>query len=321
MTLFSTRPLIGLVSLALLTGGATSAHSQDYAASVAGFNLSSAAPYNNPNAVLGQPTTLINSLGRFGEVSGTYHASMVYPAYNVNPAGSPPSSSDLITSLGSVANSSTNFLTVKLAAPITHSDSHWYGDDFIVYGNAQFFGKNFDSVTPTTDMSQYIIGGDYGIYQNGTPSIRVSADGINFVSLATTQTFFPENPYAWAGITSDNASGFGALNDFTKPVDPSLKVDDFFGQSVAFADNSLYRGSAGGQAFSLAGSGLSSIQYIQFTGTGNIDAVAGVSDAPAANPVPEASSALSLGVLALLGAGVLAARRGRKTAVPTGGSQ
>lgn len=321
MTQFSIQPFAGLLSVSLLAFGASAAHSQDYAASVTDSNLTSAAPYNNPNAVLGQPTTLINSLGSFGEVSGTYHASMVYPAYNVNPAGSLPSSSDLITSLGSAANSSTNFLTVKLAAPITHSDSHWYGDDFIVYGNAQFFGKNFDSVTPTTDMSQYIIGGDYGIYQNGTPTISVSADGIHFTLLQTSQTFFPENPYSWAGISAADSSGFGALNDFTKPVDPTLKVGDFVGQSVAFADNSLYRGSAGGQAFSLAGSGLSSIQYIQFTGVGNIDAVAGVSDAPAVNPVPEASSAISLGVLALLGAGVLAVRRGRKAAILTGGNQ
>jgi len=321
MTSFSTKPALGLLSLALLGGIATAAHSQDYATSVVRASLSSTAPYNNPNAVLGQPTTLINDPGVFGDVPGIYHASIVLPAFNVNPAGSPPSSNDLITSLGSSANSSQNSLIVKLAAPITHSDSHWYGDDFIVYGNAQFFGKNFDSVTPTTDMSQYIIGGDYGIYQNGTPTISVSADGIHFTLLQTSQTFFPENPYSWAGISAADSSGFGALNDFTKPVDPTLKVGDFVGQSVAFADNSLYRGSAGGQAFSLAGSGLSSIQYIQFTGVGNIDAVAGVSDAPAVNPVPEASSAISLGVLALLGAGVLAARRGRKAVILTGGNQ
>ena len=314
MTSFSTKPALGLLSLALLGGIATAAHSQDYATSVVSANLSSTAPYNNPNAVLGQPTTLINDPGVFGDVPGIYHASIVLPAFNVNPAGSPPSSSDLITSLGSSANSSQNSLIVKLAAPITHSDSHWYGDDFIVYGNATFSGANAStgdySVTPTTDMSQYLIDG-YGIYQNGTPTVSVSADGIHFTQLQTSQTFFPENPYSWSGISAADPSGFGAPNDFTKPVNPTVTASEFVGQSVTYADNTLYGGSAGGQAFSLAGSGLSSIQYIQFTGFGNIDAVAGVSDATAA--VPETSSAVSFGLLALLGAGLLTVRRSRKS--------
>ena len=105
-------------------------------------------------------------------------------------------------------------------------------------------------------MSPYVID-TYGTYQNGAPPVSVSADGIHFTQLQTSQTFFPENPYSWAGISASDPSGFGALNDFTKPVDPSLTAADFVGRSVAFADNSLYSGSAGGQAFSLAGSGLS----------------------------------------------------------------
>ncbi len=199
-----------------------------------------------------------------------------------------------------------------MAAPITHSDSHWYGDDFIVYGNALFSGANAATgdytVTPTTDMSQYVID-QYGIFQNGTPTVSVSADGINFTQLSTTQTFFPENPYSWAGISASDPTGWGTLNDFTKPVDPTLSTSAFVGQTVAYADNTLYNGSAGGQAFSLAGTGLSTINYIEFTGYGNIDAVTGVSDAPAA--VPEASSVISLGLL--IGFGVIALRR-KKTA-------
>ena len=311
---FPTRPILGRLSFctlpfALLVGGATAVHSQDYAASVVSSNLSSAAPYNDPTAVLGQPTTLINDPGQYGDVPGIYHASMVFPAFNTTTSG------DLITSLGSSADSATNSLIVKMAAPITHSDSHWYGDDFIVYGNATFSGANATTgdynVTPTTDMSQYIID-NYGIYQDGTPTVSVSADGIHFTQLQTSQTFFPENPYSWAELSAADPSGFGAMNDFTKPVNPGIAASEFIGQSVAFADNSLYNGSAGGQAFSLAGSGLSSIQYVEFTGFGNIDAVVGVSDAPAA--VPEASSAVSLGVLAVLGLGAMAVRRSRKPA-------
>ena len=292
------RPALGLITLAFGLGGATAAHCQNYAASVvSASNLGTNSSYNNPAAALGQPTTLSF------DGTDTFHSSIVYPAYGTTPDGS--------NTLVSLGHSGLGTVTVKLAAPITHSDSHWYGDDFIVYGNAQFFSTDFATITPTTDMSQTIIGGDYGIYQNGTPTVSVSADGINFTTLTTTQTFFPENPYAWTGITADNLSGWGALNDFTKPVDPSLTVSDFVGQSAAYDDNALYNGSAGGQAFSLAGSGLSSIQYIEFSGVGNIDGVAGVSDAPAA--VPEASTVVSLGLL-LLGLGAVAVRR-RKTAV------
>ena len=318
MTHFSTRPALGLLSfctlpLAMIIAGATAARSQDYAASVISSNLSSAAPYNDPNAVLGQPTTLINDPGQYGDVPGIYHASMVFPAFNTTTGG------DLITSLGSSADSSTNSLIVELAAPVTHSDSHWYGDDFIVYGNATFSGADATtgdySVTPTTDMSQYIID-NLGIYQNGTPTVSVSADGIHFTQLQTSQTFFPDNPYSWAGLSASDPSGFGALNDFTKPVNPDVTASEFVGQSVAYADNTLYDGSAGGQAFSLAGSGLSSIQYIQFKGFGNIDAVVGVSDNPAA--VPEASSAVSLSLLAALSLGVLAVPRSRRPAAQKG---
>ena len=309
MTSRTTRPAFGLLSLALLAGGATAAHSQDYAASVVSYaDLNTTQPdLNDPNAVLGQPTTLIEDPGTF-DVAGEYHASLVDPAYYTTPSGG-----NAIAGLGSDGMGT---LTVQLAAPITHSDSHWYGDDFIVYGNATFSGADATTgsydVTPTTNMNNYILD-HYGIYQNGTPTVSVSADGVHFTQLATSQIFFPENPYAWAGNSESDPSGWGALNDFTKPVDPTLTAAAFIGQSVSYADNTLYGGSAGGQAFSLTGSGLSTIDYIRFTGIGNIDAVAGVSDSPAA--VPEASSVVSLGLLLILGLGLGTTRLRRKSAI------
>ncbi len=300
MTLTSARPALGLLTLEFLLGGATAAHSQDYAASIVNSNLTSPDPYNNPNAVLGQPTTLFNDT--VDPVTGIYHASMVAPPFNTD---SNPND-DLIASLGN-ANTGPGSLVVKMASPITHSDSHWYGDDFIVYGVASFSDQNYDFVTPTTDMSQFVIAdqGPYTLFQNGAPTVSVSADGIHFTQLSTSQVLLPTNPYSWEGISASDPSGWGALNDFTKPVDPSLTVSNFVGQTVAYADDTLYNGSAGGQAFSLAGSGLSTINYIEFTGFGSIDGVAGVSTNPAA--VPEASSVVSLGLL--LGLGVLAVRR------------
>lgn len=304
MTLTFARPALGLLTLAFLLGGATAAHSQDYAASVVSSNLTSAAPYNNPNAVLGQPTTLFNDT--VDTVPGIYHASMVTPPFNTD--SSP--SDDLIASLGNTGTGPGS-LVVRMASPITHSDSHWYGEDFIVYGVAAFSNANYDSVTPTTDMSQFVIAdhGPYTLFQNGAPTVSVSADGINFTPLTTTQTFLPTNAYSWAGISASDPSGWGALNDFTKPVNPDLTVSDFIGENVAYADNTLYGGAAGGQAYSLAGSGLSTINYIEFSGFGSIDGVAGVSNNPAA--VPEASSVVSFGLL--LGLGLVAVRRSRKS--------
>ena len=303
MTLTSAHPALGLLTLAFLLGGATAAHSQNYAASVVGTPVLSGNAYlSDPNAVLGQPTTLYEAPASSG-FAGEYHASLVSPPYYTTPSGV-----NALAGFGGPDAGTPGSLVVKMADPITHSDSHWYGDDFIVYGNALFSGANATTgdytVTPTTDMSQYVID-QYGIYQNGTPTVSVSADGINFTQLTTTQTFFPENPYSWAGISASDPTGWGALNDFTRPVDPTLSTSAFVGQSVAFADNALYDGAAGGQAFSLAGSGLSTINYIEFTGYGNIDGVVGVSDVPAA--VPEASSVVSLGLL--LGFGVILLRR------------
>jgi len=212
-------------------------------------------------------------------------------------------------------------VTVKFTTPIVHSDQHWYGDDFIVFGNSFF--PSSTGVTPTTDMANTLINGSGGIFQNGTPLISVSADGISFVTLAAS-TWYPTNPYTWAGISASNPSGWNdsQLMDFTRPVNPAVSPGAFAGVSVANAANSLYNGSAGGAAFSLAGvtdgngQPLNSIQYIRFTGDGsgganNIDAVSRVGfalPAPTATPEPAATAMILIG---LAGVGVLRRRQVR----------
>ncbi len=295
--ILSARPALGLLSFTLLVGGATAAHSQEFATSVYSYSdLSTNPAYSNPAAALGQPTTLAAAGGQ------TYHDSMVYSAYGKNPDGS--------NTLAQLNPNGQGSLIVAFNDPITHSASHWYGDDFIVYNNNFFIGSS--GITPTTDMNGVTLtGGLFGTL----PTVSVSNDGINFVTLKSPDpVFYPENPYQWVGISAQNPSGWndGSLQDFSKPVDPALTASAFAGQTVAYAADTLYNGSAGGTAFSLAGTPFADtgIKYIEFTGTGTIDGVSRVADAPAA--VPEASTSLSFGALCALG-GLLAARRTRKS--------
>lgn len=299
MTLITARPALGLLTATLLIGSTTAAHSQQFASSVSAYsNLNTDPSYSNPNAALGQPTTLAND--GYGDL---YHDSMVVSAFGTDPQGN-----NLLVSLG---NTGAGSLTVKFdQAPITHSDSHWFGDDFIVYSNQFFIADQYANTN--SDMTQIHLtdGSTFGTL----PTVSVSSDDINFVTLSPADSIlFPENPYKWVGISAQNPSGWddSSLQDFAKPVDPSLTAADFAGQSVADAANMLYNGSAGGTAFSLANTPFttSGIQYIRFTGSGTVDGVSRVEDNPAA--VPEASSVVSFGLL--LGLGVIALRR-KKTA-------
>ena len=289
----NTHLRLALIFLAMLTTLGP-AHAQNYADAVVNYSGLDDPPYDNPNAVLGQPTTLVDG------GSGTYHASMVYAPYNTDPQGN-----DLIAATGTGG-----YVTIRFDAPIVHSDQHWYGDDFILFGNPFFSGSVLAG--PATDMTQDIIAPNAALYQNGVPSVSVSADGTDgsFVPVSRQGIFYPTNPYTWAGITPQNPSGWddAHLNDFTKPVNPALKRSDFGSKSVAYAANTLYDGSAGGAAYSLAGvldnAGLplTSVQYIRFTGTGGssvVDAVSRVSNAPLSAPEPAPLLIFTLGALGL----------------------
>ena len=306
MTTFSTlKPALGLLSLTALFSLTPGAHAQQFASSVAGYsNLSTTGLFSNPAAALGQPTTVADDT--FHDL---YHDSAANPAYGVDTNGN-----NLLVSLDGSGQGS---LTVKFDnAPIVHSDQHWFGQDFIVYGNSFFTGINYSNgqgyVTPDsdpTDMTQYHV--TDGTVTGTLPTVSVSANGTDFVTLTSPDSIlFPENPYKWVGISAQNPTGWddtpGHLQDFSKPVDPTLTAADFAGKSIADVANTVYNGSAGGFSFSLAGTPFETtgISYVRFTGAGTVDGVSRVSDAPQAAPVPEASTALILavGLLAMGGA-------------------
>lgn len=297
------KPLLAPAFLALLVGIAPAAHSQQFASSVAASSGLSTNPlYSDPKAALGQPTTLASD----GFDPTPYHDSLAYSAYGSDLAGN-----NLLVSLG---NAGLGSLTVKFdQTPITHSDAHWFGEDFIVFSNQFFVAQDY--VTPATDMSKFTLA-DGSVF-GSLPTVSVSSDGVNFVTLTPADSLlFPENPYKWVGISAQNPSGYddGQLQDFSKPVNPTLTASDFAGQTVAHAGNDLYNGSAGGTAFSLANTQFAQtgIQYIRFTGSGAIDGVSRVGNAPA--PVPEMNSGWLLGA-GLLFLGVCLRR---KSAIPAG---
>ncbi len=288
----NTRYAPGLVAALLVLGGAHAARSQSFASgydSKGTYDLSSNANYNDPTNAVGQPTTLDND--GFGDP--VYHASLVQPAFGQDAN----TGHNLLSALNSDGNGA---LTLTFSTPIVHSDAHYFGQDFIVYTNSFFTGTNPTTgksyVSEGDNLSQYILnGGSFG----SLPSVSVSADGVNFVTVQSQDTLtFAENPYHWDGISGGNTSGFGALQDFSKPVDPSLTAASFTNVSAADAINRLYNGSAGGVSFSIAGTGLSQVNYVRFTGKGNIDGVSLVGLAAAPEPAPWA--VFALGALGLV---------------------
>ena len=266
-------------------------------------HLSTNALFSDSSASLGQPTTLVNDT-----FPNLYHSSMVEPAYGKDHT----TAKNLLTGFDS---SGTGQLTVQMSAPITHSATSWFGQDFILFSNQAFLGKS-GTVADGTDMSAYQIAS--GTTFGTLPQVSVSADGVTFYSVARSSTvLFPENPFHWDGLaaTSTADAGWGALNDFSKPVDPTLTAASFANQTVAFADNTLYNGSAGGTSYSFFGqTPLTTIDYVRFsanpTGSGGIiDGIAAVGS----SPVPEASTLIAflIGLLAL----AATAYRQRKTSV------
>ena len=217
-------------------------------------------PYDEPNSVLGKPTTKIY-LPSF-EI---FSCSLVYPACFTDPNGE-----KLVTTLNSGAE-----IVVKFDHKVADDAGNPYGIDFIVFGNTMFRSDGW--VASDTDMEQYYLESPTDVRPNEPVLISVSQDGNDWYEYTDGpygDTAFPTNAYAW---DRENHC-WGEELDWTRPVDPNLTVDDFNGLSAADAIE-LYDGSAGGTGFDLAESGYEWIQYIKVHGSevGDIDGFADVS--------------------------------------------
>jgi hypothetical protein len=272
------RGLIGILAvLMLLTGmlaggtpvladgggGESSPYAVEVVSSTGPFGSS---PYDDPNAVLGKPTTIYKDPWTSPP---TELLKLVEPAWNVG-----LDDESLITTLNEGAE-----IVVRFDHQVENDPNNPYGIDLIVFGNAFFAGSGW--VSDETDMDTYMLNDPAGC--NTEPvTVAVSQDGENwheFTDGPYADSMFPTHAWEWDSVNhewTDNEM------DFTRPVDPSLTLSDFNGISAAQAI-ALYDGSGGGTGYDLAETPYSWIQYVKVTSAGGeIDAFADV--APAAAP-------------------------------------
>ncbi len=245
-------------------------------------DLTGSSWYNDPQDVLGKPTTTIPAMWGWPSAK----VKIVEPA-----AGQ-----DRITTINS-----DSYITVKFDHQVVDDAFNPFGIDFLVFGNA--FYATGQSVNDAANMGSYMING--GLFAEPI-TVSVSQDGINWYTYANgpfADNYYPTQAYQWDQAMYDS-TGYGWTDqemDFTKPVDPDLQNTLFATGAISAADMiAAYNGSGGGTGFDLAESGLGWIQYIRVTGTGGeIDAFADVA------PIPEPAT------LAILALGTLMMRKKR----------
>ncbi len=228
-------------------------------------SLDASGVHNDPLSILGQPaTTFFDS---FFQLQHT--VSLVVPPFNLDA----PSGETLITTLNSG-----QFIKAKFDQPVTDDPFNPHGIDFIVFGNAFFTAQG--AADPDTDMGTFLLANPTGISAEPV-TVAVSASGIGdpttnpeewyvYATGPFADTAYPTNAFDW----DDGLSDWGAMKDFTKPVDPLRTTGDFSGQTVSSAIK-LYGRSGGGTGFDLAESGFAAIQYVYLTSAGGeVDAIA-----------------------------------------------
>jgi hypothetical protein len=224
--------------------------------------------HNDPLATVGPPATTF-----FDPLAGQqFTPSLIVAPFHL----SAPDGETLITTINAG-----QFIKVKFDEPVRDDPFNPHGIDLLVFGNAFYGSQGF--VTPTTDMDGHFLSSPTFVAAEPV-TVAVSASGIGdpashplewyvYASGPFADGAFPSNPFAWDSDPAD----WGALQDLTKPVDPTLTTADFTGLTAADA-MAKYGRSGGGTGFDLAASGLEAIQYVYLTSAGGeVDALADVS--------------------------------------------
>lgn len=274
------KVLLVVLSVLVLTG---TAHADIFATQVVSHSasLNGSGYYNDPNDLLGKPTTTIPAWG-----GGTSHVSLVEAAWGNN----------VITTFNTG-----DWAVVAFDHQVMNDPNNPYGLDFIVYGNA-FFAGSGGFVSDTTNHQTFTIGG--GVFAEPL-KISVSQDGTMWYTYDSgpyADGYYPTNPWVWdPALYAATGNGWTTQeNNYALPVNPSLTAADFAGTS--YEAMLLYSGSAGGTGFDLAVHNLEWIQYIKVEGVqgfagGEIDAFADVAPVP----IPGAVWLLGSGLAGLMG--------------------
>jgi hypothetical protein len=216
----------------------------------------------NPASGFTDPATALGPPERF---TGEGVFPTVVSAFN------PPFGTDEIVSIGAGGH-----LAVSFDTPVTDDPGNPFGIDLLIFGNAGFIDDSFPNST---------VGGLFG---DDGGVIEVSPDGITWFVIVDVRAdgLFPTIGWLDAG-PYDTEPGT-MPTDFTRPVDPSLLVDDFMGLTNTEVIT-LYGGSGGGAGVDIGAVGLSAICCVRIVNadtpeTPNIEIDAFADVAPAPNP-------------------------------------
>lgn len=235
--IFGTRRQVAFLIIYLFFAAAANAYDydpNDFAIEVVSSKgLAGTGLYDDPQSVLGKPTTWIYDY--WEEL--TYACSLAFAAYETD-----PNDNKLITTIADGAE-----IVVKFSHKVADDPGNPHGIDFTVFGNTFFEGD--DWVYPDTNMETHYFTNPASV---NAEQVMVSvAQGPNgpwfpFANGPYGDTAFPTNAFAW----DRDANNWGEELNWLKPVDPNLSLSAFDGLSAADAID-LYDGSAGGTGFDL----------------------------------------------------------------------
>ena len=269
----------------LILGSAIAACATEFASQVISYNAGNATTtdptFVDPSAALGPPAGITGVLAGFPNVLSPFS-----PAFDVGQ----------IVVIGEGGE-----LTLKFPQPVIVGT----GPSIGVISNVGLIDTNYPSA---------IVGNPAGTFGGGSAIVSVSEDGKTFVSLGVQQFLNPANYYTNAGPYDPIAPASQALSDFGQPFTGT--VASFDGEDYAQVLDTL-DGSGGGTWLNLSGTGLSEVNYIEFSvpddGTGiegtngtrlPIDAVAVANTAVTGSPVPiPLPTGLQMGLVGLIAIG------------------
>ena len=272
------------------------AHSKD---------LNGSSDFNDPNAMLGKPTTSQKYPGYTYQgktYKGTTSKTKVCEGvWKTNSAGK-----KAVTQF-----KAGSWAVVKFGQKVRNDKNNPFGIDLIVFGNNSMTVSPTSAVNDSTNMNNTTVKGNLtpeqlkiSVSQGYTGAAGQKKDDQStwtwkIIDMSKTP-FFTTQGYQW---DAKNAKWTNKEMDFTKPVDPSLveKKDGAFtfkgGDQSAANIIKKYKGSGGGAGIDLSQTGLSWIQYVKVSGTGgSVDGFADVS----AVPEPATLALLTIGGLAII---------------------